>query len=217
VTPVRLGLFGGTFDPVHNAHLFVAEGAREEMGLDRVVFLPGNGARHRDAAPAAPAADRVAMLRLAIADNPGFALDESDLAAEATGYTADLIPRLRARYPGANLTFIVGADSLIASPWQRFDDVLDALDGFAIAPRLDRPLDPLHALLARLTAERHAKVRILALQMLGESASLVRARLAARASVRYIVPEPVWRYIERHELYQEVSTGRGPEPSPHAG
>ena len=217
MTPVRLGLFGGTFDPVHNAHLFVAEGAREEMGLDRVVFLPGNGARHRGAAPAAPEADRVAMLRLAIADNPGFALDESDLAPEATGYTADLIPRLRARYPGANLTFIVGADSLIASPWQRFDVVLDALDGFAIAPRLDRPLDPLHALLAGLTVARQAKVRILALQMLGESASLVRARLAARASVRYIVPEPVWRYIEQHELYQEVSTGRGPEPSPHAG
>jgi nicotinate-nucleotide adenylyltransferase len=187
------------------------------MGLDRVVFLPGNGARHRGAVPAAPAADRVAMLRLATADNPGFALDESDLAPQATGYTADLIPRLRARYPSAELTFIVGGDSLIASPWQRFDDVLDGLDGFAIAPRLDRPLDPLHALLARLTVERQAKVRILALPMLGESASLVRARLGARTSVRYIVPEPVWRYIEQHELYQEVSTDRGPEPSPHAG
>jgi nicotinate-nucleotide adenylyltransferase len=217
VTPERLGLFGGTFDPVHNAHLFVAEGAREEMALDRVVFLPGNGARHRGTAPAAPAADRVAILRLAIADNPGFALDESDLAPEATGFTADLIPRLRVRYPDARLTFVVGGDSLIASPWQRFDDVLDGLDAFAIAPRLDRPLDPLHALLARLSAERRAKVRILALHMLGESATLVRARLAARASVRYIVPEPVRRYIERHELYQEVSTGRGPEPSPHAG
>ena len=217
MTAARLGLFGGTFDPVHNAHLFVAEGAREELALDRIVFLPGKGSRHRDAAPSAPEADRVAMLRLAIADNSGFALDESDLAPEATGYTADLIPRLRARYPDAHLTFIVGGDSLIASPWQRFDAVLDGLDAFAVAPRLDRPLDPLHALLARLTAERRAKVRILALPMLGESATLVRARLAARASVRYIVPEPVRLYIERHELYQEVSTDRRPEPSPHAG
>jgi nicotinate-nucleotide adenylyltransferase len=217
VTPERLGLFGGTFDPVHNAHLFVAEGAREELALERVVFLPGMGSRHRDAAPAASAADRVAMLRLAIADNPGFALDESDLAPEATGYTADLVPRLRARYPDTRLTFIVGGDSLIASPWQRFDDVLDGLDAFAIAPRLDRPLDPLNALLARLTPERRAKVRILALPMLGESATLVRARLAARASVRYIVPDAVRRYIELHKLYQEVSTDRRPEPSPHAG
>lgn len=217
MTKERLGLFGGTFDPVHNAHLFVAEGAREELGLDRVLFLPGNGSRHRDAAPSAPAGERVEMLRLAIAGNPGFGLDESDLAAEATGYTADLIPRLRTRYPDAELTFIVGGDSLIATPWSRFNVALDALDAFAIAPRLDRPLDPLHALLARLSAERRRKVRILGLPMLGESATLVRTRLAARASVRYIVPEPVWRYIERRGLYQEVSTGRRADPSPHAG
>ncbi len=211
----RLGLFGGTFDPVHNAHLFVAEGACEELRLDRIVFLPGNGARHRGATPAASAADRLAMLELAVAGNPHFCVDGSDLAPDASGYTADLVPRLRERYPGADLTFIVGGDSLIASPWDRFGNVLDALDAFAIAPRLDRPLDPLHALLAGLNPQRRKKVQILELPMLGESATLVRRRLGAGASVRYIVPEAVREYIADRRLYQEVSTDAGPEPMAH--
>jgi nicotinate-nucleotide adenylyltransferase len=200
---MNVGLFGGTFDPVHNAHLFVAEGARVELELDRVVFLPSKGSRHRDDAPSASSSDRVAMLRLAIAGNPSFALDESDLAAEATGYTADVLPALRARYPDASLTFIVGGDSLVESPWHRFDDVLDQLEAFAIAPRADRELDGVERLLGELREDRRRKVRILHLPSLAESASLVRRRLARDASVRYIVPEPVWRYIEEHELYRQ--------------
>jgi nicotinate-nucleotide adenylyltransferase len=213
---VRLGLFGGTFDPVHNAHLFVAEGARDELGLDAVAFLPAKGGRYRDGAPTASADDRVAMLRLAIASNERFSLDESDLAAGATGYTADVLPLVRARYPGAELTFIVGGDSLLESPWRRFDEVLDGLERFAIAPRADRPLDPLRSLIASLEPERRAKMTILGLPMLAESATLVRSRLAAGASVRYIVPEPVWRYIAERGLYRQGCGAPGPQPPPDA-
>jgi nicotinate-nucleotide adenylyltransferase len=199
---VRIGLFGGTFDPIHNAHLFIAEGARLALDLDRVVVVPSKGGRHRDNAPSATAEDRVAMIRLAIAANPAFALDESDLVPTATGYTADLLPVLRARYAGAALTFIAGGDSLLASPWQRFDDVLDGLETFAIAPRNDQPLDGLHAIVRSLRADRAAKIRILDLPMLAESATLVRLRLERGASVRYMVPEPVWRYIGERGLYR---------------
>ena len=198
---MRVGIFGGTFDPVHNAHLFVAEGARVALGLDRVVFLPSKGGRHRDGAPSAPARERVTMIRLAIAANPAFSLDESDLEGAATGFTADVLPVLRERYPGDALTFIVGGDSLVESPWQRFDEVLDYLDAFAIAPRADRQLDGLRSLAATLPPDRAAKICIMDLPSLTESATLVRAQLAGKRTVRYIVPEPVWRYIVEHGLY----------------
>lgn len=198
---MRLGLFGGTFDPIHNAHLFVAEGVRVALDLDRVIFLPSKGVRHRDEAPSAPPTHRLTMIRLAIASNPALGLDESDLDPAASGYTADLLPVLRSRYPDAELTFIVGGDSLVATPWKRFDEVLDQLDAFAIAPRVDKPLDPLRALVSSLRADRAAKVRILDLPSLSESATLVREQLARGGSVRYIVPEPVYRYIADHELY----------------
>src|SRR5260370_20995497 len=83
---------------------------------------------------ATPAA-RSEMIRLAIAANVTFALDVSDLAPDASGYTADLLPRLQARYPDAGLTFIVGGDSLVRSHWQRLDQVVDAVDEFVVAPR----------------------------------------------------------------------------------
>src|ERR1700733_9357776 len=102
-----LGIFGGSFDPVHNGHLFVAEAVREACGLERVLFVPTRHGNHRAGPLTAPAA-RADMVRLAIAANTSFALDDSDLAEDATGFTADLLPRLAQRYAGEDLTFIVG-------------------------------------------------------------------------------------------------------------
>jgi nicotinate-nucleotide adenylyltransferase len=197
---VKLGLFGGTFDPVHNAHLFVAEAARIELGLERMIFLPTRGAHYREA-PIAGSGDRVAMLRCAIAANPHFALDETDLDAESTGFSADLVPRLRAAYPHDELTFVVGGDSLVDSPWQRFEVVLASLDAFAIAPRAERAPERFNRLLAELSPAEREKLRILDLPALNGSATLVRAQRARGGSIRYLVPEPVRRYIEAHGLY----------------
>jgi nicotinate-nucleotide adenylyltransferase len=198
---MALGVFGGSFDPVHNGHLFVAEAVREAVGLDRVLFVPTRGGPYRDA-PSASTAQRAAMIRLAIAANPAFAFDESDLADDATGYTADLLPRLAARYPGNDLVFIVGGDSLVRSRWKRLEAILDQLAAFVIAPRGDVSEAELDAALADLAPGHRAKVRFLDLPLVAESATLIRARLADRRSVRYLVPEPVFRYIEEHGLYR---------------
>ncbi len=198
---MKLGLFGGTFDPIHNAHLFVAEASRIELGLERMIFLPTRGAHYR-AGPVATIDERLAMLRAALASNPHFALDESDLAPEATGYSADLVPRLRAAYPNDELTFVVGGDSLVDSPWQRFEDVLGALDTFAIAPRAERAPERVDAFLETLGPTDRAKFRVLELPALNGSATLVRAQLARGGSIRYLVPEPVARYIAEHGLYR---------------
>src|SRR5665213_97475 len=133
---MRLGVFGGSFDPVHNGHLFVAEAVREACALDRVLFVPTREGKHyRDGAMNASAEQRAQMIRLAIAANVAFALDESDLGADATGYTADLLPRLQARYPGAALSFVVGGDSLVRSRWKRLEEVVDIVEALVVAPR----------------------------------------------------------------------------------
>ncbi len=198
---MALGVFGGSFDPVHNGHLFVADAVRATLGLERVLFVPTRSGPYRTA-PTASAAQRAEMVRLAIAANPAFALDESDLADDATGYTADLLPRLAARYPGASLTFIVGGDSLVRSRWKRLEAILDQLGAFVIAPRGDVTEAELDAALDDLDPERRAKVHFLDLPLVAESATLIRARLGERRSVRYLVPEPVYRYIDEHGLYR---------------
>jgi nicotinate-nucleotide adenylyltransferase len=200
---MRVGIFGGSFDPVHNGHLFVAEAVRDACALERVLFVPTREGKHyRDGAMSAPAPERAQMLRLAIAANPAFALDESDLAPEASGYTADLLPRLRARHPDAAFTFVVGGDSLVRSHWQRLDEVIDAVEAFVVAPRGTITGDDLDIALADLVSGRRAKIRFLDLPLVAESATLIRERLGAGRSVRYLIPEPVYRYIEERGLYR---------------
>jgi nicotinate-nucleotide adenylyltransferase len=146
------------------------------------------------------------MLRGALASNPHFGIDETDLAESATGYTADLMPRLRARYPDDALTFVVGGDSLVDSPWQRFDHVLANLDGFAIAPRAERAPERVDAFLATLAPEQRAKFVVLDLPALNGSATLVRQQLARGGSIRYLVPDFVYRYIDEHRVYRRAMT-----------
>ena len=142
------------------------------------------------------------MVRLAIAANPAFAFDESDLADDATGYTIDLLPKLRARYPDDELTFIAGGDSLVRSRWHRLEAVLDQLAEFVVAPRGVVTMAEIETALADLTPALRAKIRVVDLPLVAESATLIRSRLAAGRSVRYLVPEPVYRYIEEWKLYR---------------
>lgn len=197
---MKVGVFGGTFDPVHNAHLFVAESARIMERLDRVLFVPTNNQHYREK-PQADAAHRCAMILGAIESNAAFELDDTDLRENASGYTADLLPRLRRKYPSARLTFIIGADSLVNANWVRFDEVLEALERFAIAPRPGVGGDALARVIAAVPPALRERVTTLNLPEIPESASLVRSLIAQRRSIRYLVPEPVWKYIVAHRLY----------------
>lgn len=197
---MKLGIFGGTFDPIHNAHLFVAESARLLEGLDRVLFVPTNNQHYRDKAQVS-AAHRVAMLLGAIASNPGFKVDDTDLREDATGFTADLIPKLQARYPDATFTFIIGADSLVNSTWVRFDEVLRGLERFVIAPRPGVRADALQRVIAAIPKELRDRVATLNMPEVPESATLIRTLLSQGRSVRYLVPEAVWQYIVAQKLY----------------
>lgn len=198
---MKLGVFGGTFDPIHNAHLFVAESARRLEGLDRVLFVPTNTTHYRSGAHAGPA-HRCAMILGAIQSNPAFALDDTDLRADASGYTADLLPRLLAKYPDSQLTFITGADSLASNSWVRFEEVLENLEGFVVAPRSGVRADAITRVLDAVPARLRHRVKTLQSPEVPESSTLIRALLSVGKSVRYLVPEPVWQYIVAHQLYE---------------
>jgi nicotinate-nucleotide adenylyltransferase len=197
---MKIGLFGGAFDPVHNAHLFIAEAARAAEGLDRVVFLPIRSGHHRDALRGS-VEHRATMLRLAIASNPAFALDLTDTDDQATGYTADLLPRMRRLYPNDELYFIAGSDSIVRGGWKRLDEIFQYLEGFLVAPRPDIERSELEGALSVVPAPVRHKVTFIDLPLHTDSATTVRDRLEAGNTVRYLVPEAVWRYIIEHGLY----------------
>ena len=197
---MRLGIFGGTFDPIHNAHLFLANTALALESLDKILFVPTK-LQHYKAAAQASAEHRCAMILGAIAGNPAFVLDETDLRSDATGYTADLLPMLQHKYPGSQFTFIIGADSLANSHWERFGDVLERLERFVIAPRIGVRPEALQRVISAVPKQLRDRIATLNMPELTESATLVRTLLAQGRSVRYLVPEAVWHYIVAHHLY----------------
>ncbi|PZR59567.1 MAG: nicotinate (nicotinamide) nucleotide adenylyltransferase [Candidatus Meridianibacter frigidus] len=197
---MKIGIFGGTFDPLHNAHLFIAESARVLEKLDKVLFVPTDRTHYRTPATAT-AEDRCAMIAQAIASNVHFGLDRTDLREDATGYTADLLPKLRARYPADGFTLIIGADSLASNAWVRLDEILQQLETFAIAPRAGVNEAAFSNAIAAMPSALRGRVRTLNLPELPESATLIRRLLSEGKSIRYLLPEAVWRYIADHNLY----------------
>lgn len=198
---MKLGIFGGTFDPIHFLHLFVAETVRQMEGLERVLFVPTEGHHYREKAKA-PIEHRCAMVRAAIATNPRFELDETDLRPESSGYTADLIPALREKRPNAAFTFIIGADSLVNADWIRFDEVLEALERFVVVPRPGVAYESVQRATAAIPTALRERVRVLNLPEFVLSGTLVRSQLARGSNIRYLVPDSVWQYVEAHGLYR---------------
>lgn len=210
-----LALMGGTFDPVHCAHLRLALDALEELPIDEVRWIPSGAPGHRDAPHASPA-DRLAMLQRAIADEPRFTLDTGELDSGVPTYTVPMLQRLRRELGNARpLVMLIGMDSFLSLPtWRNWEQLFD-LAHFAVAARPGYVLDEalLPTALAGVHAQRQAEPATVAKQSagcivhfpsvpFGISASDIRARLALKKSVRYLIPETVLRYIESKGLYR---------------
>ena len=215
-----LGLIGGTFDPVHYGHLRLAEEAREALGLAEVRWIPAGRPPHR-AVPRVDAAHRLEMVRRAVAGNAAFTVDEAEIRADAPSYTVATLERLRAGMPQRQLVLLMGADAFLGLPtWHRWRDLL-ALAHIGVAARhgVELAAEDLPAELAAACAGRlgddaavlraapAGRVVRFSMTPLAISASLLRAQLAAGASVRYLLPDPVREYIDRHHLYR-MTDGR---------
>jgi nicotinate-nucleotide adenylyltransferase len=184
----RIGIYGGTFDPVHLAHLILAREALEKLELERVVFVPAALSPHKLDRVPAPAELRVEMLRAAINCEPRFALDEMELHRPAPSFTIDTIEEFRRRDPTAEFYFFIGSDNLPRlETWHRFDQ-LRRLVQFVV--------------LHRGTASMQSEFPIIT-RHIDISATEIRNRVATEQSIRYLVPPAVEEIITRQQLYLE--------------
>jgi nicotinate-nucleotide adenylyltransferase len=203
--PGSLGILGGTFDPIHHGHLAIAEDAREVLGLERVLFVPAGLPPHKRERPVTPAGHRLAMVELAIAGNPCFAASRIEVDRDGPSYTADTLEAMHAA-GGRDLWFILSGEALAGLPaWHRPARVLE-LARLAVVPRggVAAP-DP--AWIEQHFPGRADRFTFLSGPLLPISGSVVRRRVAAGRSIRYLVPDPVARYIAEHQLYRELTGG----------
>ncbi|MGI5831855.1 MAG: nicotinate-nucleotide adenylyltransferase [Thermoguttaceae bacterium] len=200
---MKTGIFGGTFDPIHNAHLLLAETAREALGLDRVIFVPAGIPPHKRKRLITDGSLRAAMIGAAIAGIPEFDLSDFEIASPEISYTVTTLRHFHALFPEDEFTLIVGSDTLHDIPhWYRPEEIC-ALAGIAVAQRAGDP-SPEYDLLAPLVpARRLARFRKMAIPMplMELSATEIRRRVGAGKSIRFLTPEGVILLIRENGLY----------------
>jgi nicotinate-nucleotide adenylyltransferase len=193
---MHVGIFGGSFNPPHLAHLVVAESVRDQFRLDEVLWIPNGRPPHKtlDQELVAPA-HRLAMTRLATSDNPAFRVSDIEMRDAGTGYTVDTLRLLEASYPETHFELILGGDSLADfSGWHRPGEILDRVP-LIVYHR--RGFDGIAEAMPSV-----ARIRFVDAPLLDVSGTRVRERLRQGRSVRYLVPESVRAYIEAEHLYR---------------
>lgn len=200
----KIGLFGGTFNPIHHGHIAMAKAFADELALDWVIFLPAGEPYHKAAPQEVSAAQRLAMTELAIAADARFAVSDCDMMREGATYTIDTIKIFRELYPQAELWFLLGMDSLLQlATWYRWQELV-CLTHFAVAPRdgqslADAPA-PLQAWLGEALA--NGQLKLLSAAQYPISSTEIRARLAQGEGTDEVLPKAVADYIRAHGLYQ---------------
>ena len=192
---MRVGVFGGTFDPVHLGHLAIAHAALESVPLDRVLFVLARRSPLKERGPVAPEADRLRMIELAVAGEPRFAVSRIELDREGPSYTVETLERLAG---DDDLFLILGSDAIADFPRWKDPDRIAKLATLVVADRPGAPARLGDAPIVTFDAPR-----------LDISSRELRARAARGRSLRYLVPEPAWKHIEARGLYRgEAPTSR---------
>jgi nicotinate-nucleotide adenylyltransferase len=200
---VKIGLFGGTFDPPHSGHLIVAQDAALALSLDRVLFMPAAQPPHKLGRAMSPAAIRAEMLGLAIAENPLFAFSSLELEREGPSYTVDTLERLTREQPGVQWTLLIGADQYAEFELWREPAVIRSRARIAVLARgggSDGTAPVAAAGIPPLEPLEHGDVRV-QVTRIDISATQIRARVAAGQPIRYMVPAAVEQFIFEHGLY----------------
>ncbi|MDF2667857.1 MAG: nicotinate-nucleotide adenylyltransferase [Paenibacillus sp.] len=197
---MKVGIMGGTFDPIHIGHLLAAERAREEAGLDEVWFLPSYTPPHKPNPPVATPEQRFAMLERAIADHPHFRAEDMEMIREGTSYTVDTVDQLCRRHPNVRFCYIIGADMVQYLPhWVRIEEILKRIS-FVGLGRPGYSLD-----MKQLPDYIQQGVQLAPMPQLELSSTDIRQRRAAGKSIRYMVHENVYAYIKERGLYESRS------------
>ncbi len=185
---MRVGLLGGTFNPIHNGHLILAEQAREALDLDRVLFIPTASPPHKPAQSILSGKDRLRLVREAVKGNSAFAVSDIELKRGGISYTLETVQALHKRFPGWKLFIIIGQD-MLAVRWRGWDEILKICRlGVAVRPDAAIKIKP--------------PAKPIPMPPIGISSSEIRSRVAAGQSIRYLVPNAVEDLIRRRGWFK---------------
>jgi len=210
-TPGPIGLFGGTFDPIHNGHLRTAYELREALRLSEVRFLPTGNPPHR-VQPLADAAMRLALVRAAVADQPGFTVDDREVRRSGVSYSVDTLTELRGEYPDVPLCLLLGMDAFLGLPnWHRWTDILE-LAHVVVAhrpgwkaptqgPLGEAMVDHGTGSVRELHDRKAGRIYVHAVTQLEISSTELRQLLAAGRNPRYLVPDSVCNVLRETGCY----------------
>lgn len=188
---MKIGILGGTFNPIHIGHLILAEEAREKLALDKIIFVPTYLPPHKDNSDIAAAEDRLTMVEVAISGNPYFSVSDLEIKRDGRSYTIDTIKELKIRYPKDDLYFIIGSDLLkYLQEWKDLTEIIKIVK-FIAATRPGYPLEKIPS-----------HISTLPIRAVDISGFEIRKAIREGKSFRYLVPEEVFDYINKHGLYR---------------
>lgn len=199
----KIGIIGGTFDPIHNGHLLMAENSRKAFSLDKIIFIPAGIPPHKKDKNISSNVHRYNMTLLAINNNKHYFLSDIELKREGISFTVDTIKHLKSIFSGAELYFIMGSDSLLQiEKWKDYEELL-SLCNFIVAKRPNYDDEQLKRKVDNLNSLYKSSIYIVEGPVLDVSSSDIRNKVQRGESITYLVPNPVEEYIYKHELYKK--------------
>ncbi|MCF6465359.1 nicotinate-nucleotide adenylyltransferase [Clostridium sp. Cult2] len=199
----KIGIMGGTFDPIHNGHLTLAEYSRTTFSLDKILFIPTGKPPHKDDIDISSNNHRYDMTLLAINSNPYYFLSSIEIHREGTTYTIDTIKYLKSKYNNTKFYFILGSDSLYQiHKWKDYKELLSSCN-FIVAKRKYLDNNKLEERIKELSELYKSNMNILESPLIDISSTEIRNRIKNQLSIKYLVPESVELYIEKNKLYKE--------------
>lgn len=198
----KIGVMGGTFNPIHTGHLLLAQWAMEEAGLDGIIFMPTGHSYMKAANEVLEGSERLAMTRLAISGRDCFLCSDLEVNREGNTYTYETLENLQLLYPQARLYFIVGADCLFSiENWYHPEQIFRRCI-LLVASRSGMPMDRLEKKRQELKAAYDAEILLMAFPNIEISSTDIRERCRKGQSIRYLVPDNVREYIDGHQYYR---------------
>lgn len=205
-TPLRLGIMGGTFDPIHMGHLVTAEEACQQFNLDNVVFMPSGDPPHKDKHSVTAAEHRYLMTMLAVVANQCFTISRMEIDSGKTSYTVDTVRQFYDLYgDDLKLFFITGADAILdITTWKDYKELLESCS-FIATSRPGYSLQKLREVLGSSFTVIMRHIHLLEVPAMAISSTEIRRRVAAGKRIRYLTPRPVEQYIYKNKLYKPTS------------
>jgi len=200
----KVGIMGGTFDPIHNGHLLIAQAALDTYALDEILFVPSGTPWLKDVSKVLDKKTRVSLTGLAIEDNPGFALSTIEIDREGNSYSYETVEELKKNNPDVEYYFILGADSLIKLEDWKNPEKLMAACTLLTAVRDDYDEQQIREKIEYLKNHFNAKIELLPTTRIDISSTMIREKVRQGKSIRYMLPDAVREYIEKHNIYGET-------------